>query len=109
MQVPPNEAACSSCPAHHFALPSAGMATSDSSGPLHDIHTSQGSAPEPLLQQTPLPSGSTALLVHELDWQAYCQNRASHNAKLHPPFDLLLVADVVRLCSHSAQAFIDHA
>ena len=43
------------------------------------------------------PQQRTQILVQQLDWQGYCKRRQQHDAVLGPPFDLLLVADVVRL------------
>ena len=37
----------------------------------------------------------TQLIVHQLDWQAYCEETGFSNAQPRPPLDLLLVADVV--------------
>ena len=49
--------------------------------------------PEQAVRGTSRRSG---VLLCELDWQDYCRRRAVHDARLRPPFDLLLVADVVR-------------
>ena len=56
-------------------------------------------------RREPHNSSATQLIVHELDWQAYCRDWESHNRQLKPPLDLLLVADVVRFCPCLPQEF----